>query len=117
MIKSFNKVYGSDVLILGVTFKENCPDIRNSKVIDLVDELIAYGLNIDVLDSWVDSREVYENFGINLISRIEKKYNAIILAVSHKEFLSMDIRKHLKTNGILYDIKGVLNRSIVDARL
>lgn len=106
------------VLILGITFKENCPDIRNSKVIDIISELRHYGVDVDVYDPYANSEEVKEEYGIDLISSISIKYDSIILCVSHEEFRSMDIRSICKSNSsIVFDIKSFLDPKIVDSRL
>jgi len=105
-------------LILGITFKEDCPDIRNSKVIDIYRELKQFNMNVDVYDPHADKNEVNEEYGINLVDTISEKYDAVILAVSHKEFLKFDIRSICSSSdSIIYDIKSFLDRSIVDARL
>ena len=110
-------VKGADALILGITFKENCPDIRNSKVIDIYKELVQFGLNVDVYDPYANKEEVLEEYNIKLTSNF-RKYNAIVLAVSHEEFLSLDLG-HLKKdiNSIIYDTKSFLDKSIVNGRL
>jgi UDP-N-acetyl-D-galactosamine dehydrogenase len=105
-------------LILGITFKEDCPDIRNSKVIDIYRELQQFNMNVDVYDPHADKHEVKEEYGVDLVETISGKYDAIILAVSHKEFLELDIRSICaNSDSIIYDIKSFLDRSIVDARL
>jgi UDP-N-acetyl-D-galactosamine dehydrogenase len=105
-------------LILGITFKEDCPDIRNSKVIDIYRELKQFNMNVDVYDPHADKHEVKEEYGVDLVETISEKYDAIILAVSHKEFLELDMRAIcVSSNSIIYDIKSFLERSIVDARL
>jgi UDP-N-acetyl-D-galactosamine dehydrogenase len=112
------KVSSSRILILGITFKENCPDIRNSKVIDIVSELIQFKTNVDVYDPHADKVEVEKEYGIKLIDKIDSKYDAIILAVSHKEFKKLffnDLK--ISTDSIIFDIKGFLDRGIVDIRL
>jgi UDP-N-acetyl-D-galactosamine dehydrogenase len=114
-----NHVIGkSNVLVLGITFKENCPDIRNSKVIDIVKELQQFNINVDVFDPHANKHEVLEEYGVKLIDGITKTYSAIILAVSHEEFMKLEIEK-LKSNdqSIVFDTKAFLNRSIVDSRL
>lgn len=118
MINGGQKVQGASALILGVTFKEDCPDIRNSRVIDIYEELKQFGLNIEVFDPYADAKEVKKEYGINLIAGLDKKYDAIVLAVSHKQFLSMDFSK-IKNgeNAILYDTKACLDRGIIDGRL
>jgi UDP-N-acetyl-D-galactosamine dehydrogenase len=118
LIKKEHKVNSAKALILGVTFKENCPDIRNSKVIDIYNELIQYGINVDVYDPHADKKDVLDEYKINLIDNIETNYDAIILAVSHNEFLNIDYKKIIKdNNSVIYDTKSFLNKDLVDARL
>lgn len=117
MMKRSLPVLGSNVLMLGITFKENCPDIRNTRAIDVYKELESYNVNVDVYDPWADSDEVKTEFGFDLIGAPKKKYHAIILTVAHKEFLNEELRPHLVDGGILYDVKGVLDLRIIDARL
>ncbi|MHA8090213.1 nucleotide sugar dehydrogenase [Aquirufa antheringensis] len=108
----------SSVLVLGITFKENCPDIRNSKVIDVISELKQFNILVDVYDPHADKFEVNEEYGIQLIDSIVSKYDGIILAVSHSEYLNLifdDLKKD--RDSILFDIKGFLNRELVDSRL
>jgi UDP-N-acetyl-D-galactosamine dehydrogenase len=118
LISKNHVISNSKSLILGITFKEDCPDIRNSKVIDIFRELEQFNMNVDVYDPHADKHEVKEEYGIDLIDSISEKYDAIILAVSHREFLKLDIRAICtSSNSIIYDIKSFLERSIVDARL
>ncbi len=118
LIKKEHKVNSSKALILGVTFKENCPDIRNSKVIDIYNELLQYGINVEVYDPHADKNEVDEEYDIKLIESIGTNYDAIILAVSHKEFLNIDFKNIIKgENSVIFDTKSFLNRDLVDARL
>ena len=117
MMKRSLPVLGSNVLMLGVTFKENCPDIRNTRAIDVYEELQSYNVNVDVYDPWADTNEVRAEFGFDLIENPDKKYHAIILTVAHKEFLIQDLRSQLVDGGILYDVKGILDTNSVDARL
>ena len=117
MINKGQAIKGAKTLILGVTFKENCPDIRNSKVIDVYNELISFGMDVDVYDKQADYDEVDHEYGIKIIKDINKKYNAIVLAVSHTEFAQLNIADIKSDNGIVYDIKGFLDKSKVDARL
>jgi UDP-N-acetyl-D-galactosamine dehydrogenase len=108
----------SNVLILGITFKEDCPDIRNSKVIDIVRELQQFNMQVDVFDPHADKNEVKEEYDINLIDSITKNYDSIILAVSHTEFLQLDIRTICTSEAsIIFDTKAFLDRRLVDARL
>ena len=119
MIKRDIDVKNSNVLILGLTFKENCPDIRNTKIIDIYSELKTYGCNVDVYDPWANSKEVENVFGFNLIPDItNNKYDAIILAVAHSSFNELNISNLLKnTKSVVYDSKAFLPRKIVTQRL
>ena len=117
MMKRSLPVLGSNVLMLGITFKENCPDIRNTRAIDVYKELQSYNVNVDVYDSWADRNEVRAEFGFDLIENPDKKYHAIVLTVAHQEFLNQDLRSQLIHGGILYDVKGILDTNSVDARL
>jgi UDP-N-acetyl-D-galactosamine dehydrogenase len=117
MIKKEQKIIGSKVLMLGITFKEDCPDIRNTKAIDIYHELRTYDIAVDVYDPWADAKEVEHEYKLSLSESPAEDYDAIVLAVSHKEFLNMDLRGLLKSEGILYDVKGVLPKTMVDARL
>ena len=124
-IKCMNKkgvmVKNANILILGITFKENCPDIRNTKVVDIYHTLKEYTDNITIYDPWADADHVREEYGITINSQFSilnsQLYDAVILAVAHKEFLNLDIRSLLNPNGVIYDVKGILPRDIVDARL
>jgi UDP-N-acetyl-D-galactosamine dehydrogenase len=118
LISKNHVISNSKSLILGITFKEDCPDIRNSKVIDILRELQQFNMNVDVYDPHADKHEVKEEYGIDLVESISDKYDAIVLAVAHKEFLELDMRGICaSSNSIIYDIKSFLERSIVDARL
>ena len=118
MIHKGHKIQGANALILGVTFKEDCPDIRNSRVIDIYSELKQFGLNVDVYDPHADAHEVKEEYDITLVNNIDKQYDSIVLAVSHKEFLALDFKK-LKNgnNTVIFDTKSCLDRDLIDARL
>ncbi|WP_338083308.1 nucleotide sugar dehydrogenase [Formosa algae] len=118
MIGQGQCIKGAKALILGITFKENCPDIRNTKAIDIYKGLKSFHMEVDVYDPWANGAEVKDEFGIDLVENLEKNtYQSIILAVSHKEFLSLDIEKLKVNNGIVYDVKGILPSHIVDKRL
>lgn len=121
MINKRIHVKGSRILMMGLTFKENCPDVRNSKVADVIRELKKYGAKVDVFDPWVDAGEAQHEYGIKLIrSPAKGRYDAIVLAVAHKEFREMGIdtiRGFAKRPGVLYDIKYVFDASQVDGRL
>lgn len=122
-IKCMNKkgimVKDANILILGITFKENCPDVRNTKVVDIYSTLSEYTSNITVLDPWVDTEKVKKEYGIIVCESLpeNKKYDAIILAVSHKQFANIDWRKLLITHGVVYDAKGFLDKGQIDGRL
>ncbi len=111
------QVNNAKVLVLGITFKENCPDIRNSKAIDVIRELQSFGADVEVYDPHADSTEVNHEYGISLISKLEKKYSAIVLAVSHTEFGTLDWKSIRNDNTVVYDVKGFLDKSTVSARL
>jgi UDP-N-acetyl-D-galactosamine dehydrogenase len=118
LISKNNIISNSTVLILGVTFKEDCPDIRNSKVIDIVRELQQFNIKVDIYDPHADKKEVEKEYAIKLLDNIDSKYDAIVLAVSHAYFLNLnffDLKKN--PNSIIFDLKGFLDRKIVDSRL
>jgi len=118
LIENNVSIKGANVLILGITFKENCPDIRNSKVIDVYNELIQFGVNVDVLDPHADTFHVFSEYKINLTKEIKYIYSGIILAVAHEEFLNIDYKKFkAENNCIIYDLKSYLDRNIVTHRL
>jgi UDP-N-acetyl-D-galactosamine dehydrogenase len=114
-------VKGARVLVMGLAFKENCPDLRNSKVADLVRELQGYGARVDVWDPWASAREAKHEYGIRLLAKPARgRYDAVVLAVGHREFQAMkpaEIRRLAKRNHVLYDIKYVLKRQHTDGRL
>ncbi|HPW61503.1 MAG TPA: nucleotide sugar dehydrogenase [Cyclobacteriaceae bacterium] len=107
----------SKVLVLGITFKENCPDIRNSRAIDVIRELQSFGADVEVYDPHADAQEVGHEYGLSLTSKLNKKYSAIVLAVSHNEFKSLDWPAIKNDNTIIYDVKGFLDKTFVTARL
>tara|TARA_R110002050_G_scaffold270114_2_gene413050 strand:+ start:2706 stop:4007 length:1302 start_codon:yes stop_codon:yes gene_type:complete len=117
MIKKEQKILGAKVLMLGITFKEDCPDIRNTRAIDIYNELRTYDIEVDIYDPWADAMEVEHEYKLTLSESPAEDYDAIVLAVAHKEFLNMDLRGLLKSEGLLYDVKGVLPKTMVDARL
>ncbi len=117
MIKKGQKIESSNVLVLGITFKENCPDIRNSRVIDIINELKDFGCNVDVYDPWADANEVRHEYGVETTKELVKKYSAIVLCVAHNEFKSLHLGGLLAQSGVIYDVKGVLPKNMVDARL
>lgn len=123
VIKLMNKkgvlVKDANILLLGITFKENCPDIRNTKIVDIYSTLSEYTNNITIYDPWADKAEVQHEYQIEISNTLDttKKYDAIILGVAHKEFLEIDIPSLLNENGVVYDVKGILDRTIIDGRL
>ncbi len=121
MLKKRIHVFDSNVLIMGVTFKENCPDIRNTKVVDIIDELKNFGINIFIYDPVADPKQVKDEYGHELVSHLDNdKYDAVVIAVAHKEFVEMGakkISKLLKKDHILYDLKYILDSSSSDLRL
>jgi len=124
MISSGQAVKGARVLVLGITFKENCPDIRNSRVIDIIKELVEFGCEVDVVDPWADPHEVKEEYGIDLVektlitdTRSLTTYSGLILAVAHNEFKSLDFASLKNKGKIIYDVKGIIAKDIVSDRL
>ena len=118
LIKAGKQIMGSKILILGVTFKENCPDIRNSKVLDVYKELTEFGLIVDVYDYEADSKEVNHQIGVEPLEQITKKYDGILLAVGHKDFSKIDINSIKNdSKSVVFDLKGFLPRDQVTARL
>jgi UDP-N-acetyl-D-galactosamine dehydrogenase len=120
MIHKGHTVYGSRVLILGLTFKENCTDIRNSRVVDIVRELKEFGCAVDVYDPWAESDDVMHEYGFPLIGETELNaggYDAIILAVAHEKFRALDVAGLKKENGVIYDVKSFLDPKTIDERL
>ncbi|OQD43075.1 UDP-N-acetyl-D-galactosamine dehydrogenase [Croceivirga radicis] len=117
MLKKDVKVKGAQILVLGITFKENCPDVRNTKAIDVVTGLQEYGTEVTVYDPWANPEEVLHEYGLDTVNKLPKTtFDAVILTVAHKEFLGLDLRAKLNQPGILYDVKGILEKG-VDARL
>jgi UDP-N-acetyl-D-glucosamine/UDP-N-acetyl-D-galactosamine dehydrogenase len=110
-------ISGGKALVLGLTFKENCPDIRNSKVVDVINELASFGLQVDVYDPHADAEEVKHEYNLSLTTNLNSRYHAVVLAVSHKEFISIDLNKLKELNAVVYDIKGFFDKSLVTARL
>lgn len=121
-IKEMNKkgilVKDAKMLILGITFKENCPDIRNTKIVDIYHTLTEYTQNITVYDPWADAEQVKRAYGIEIVKQLDgTRYDAIIHAVAHNEFATLDLATLRKENSVVYDVKGTLERTAVDARL
>lgn len=110
-------IHNANVLVLGVTFKENCPDIRNSRVVDVIKELQSYGIQVDVYDPLADEAEVQHEYGMGLVKKLSKKYHGIVMAVAHQEFTNLDWQAISHEKAVVYDVKGVLEKGRVTARL
>ena len=117
MIKKDIAIKESRVLMLGFTFKENCPDVRNTRIIDVYHELQSYNIQVDVFDPWANPIEVWEEYNIKLKTELKSKYDAIILLVAHEKFKSLQIEKLVKQQGVIYDVKGFLPKNQADSRL
>ena len=117
MVQRELKIKGAKMLILGITFKENCPDVRNTKAVDVITNLKSYGADLSIFDPWASVEEVKKEYGFTITNQIpEGTYDTIVLTVAHNEFLNIDLRTMLNDNGILYDVKGILTCK-VDGRL
>ncbi|MGN7820739.1 nucleotide sugar dehydrogenase [Chitinophaga varians] len=119
MIKKEVRVKGSNILVLGVTFKENCPDVRNTKVVDILNTLKGYDVNISIYDPWADPADVKHEYNWDCVKSVstEDKFDAVLLAVAHNEFSALNIKSMCKDNAVIYDVKGILPKELVDARL
>ncbi|SMC82417.1 nucleotide sugar dehydrogenase [Moheibacter sediminis] len=116
MIKKGIKVNGAEILMLGITFKENCPDVRNTKIVDVISALEDYCVNVTTYDPWANPKEVNHEYGIDSKTELSsQKYDAIVLGVAHKEFKDLDFPSLKKENAVVYDVKGILEN--VDAKL
>lgn len=119
MIRAGLSIAGSSVLLLGATFKENCPDIRNTKVVDIYQELTGFGMKVDIYDPWASADEVYAEYGIRLVEQPGRcRYDGVILTVAHDEFLTLDLQELCRSElSIIYDLKSVLDRTKVSMRI
>ncbi len=119
MIKNDLAVKGANVLLLGITFKENCPDVRNTRVVDIVKELESYQINLTIYDPWASPADVEHEYGIKVINKLpgDRLFDSMVLAVAHKDFMDKDWNEMIKPGGIIYDVKGCLDKSKVSARL
>ena len=119
MLKKGIQVLGSHILVLGFTFKENCPDVRNTKVVDIVKALKAYNLDITIFDPWANPAIAKREYGLDVVNKLseDEKFDAVIAAVAHREFKDLDITSVLKPNHVVFDVKATRNRAEVDARL
>ena len=121
-IKCMNKkgvmVKDAKILLMGVTFKENCPDVRNTKIVDIYTTLQEYTNNVTAYDPWANADVVKHEYGIDITTELPiEKFDAVIMGVAHKQFLSLDVKSLVKEGGVIYDVKGLLPRDIVDGRL
>ena len=118
MIEKGLNIKDSEVLVLGITFKENCPDVRNTKVVDVIKALKDYGMKVSIYDPWADPKEVKHEYGMEVINTTpNKQFDVLVLGVSHSEFTNVDYKSLLKQESVLYDVKGFLNDDIVDGKL
>ena len=120
MLKKGIQVLHSNIIIMGFTFKENCPDVRNTRVIDIYNALKEYNVNITIYDPWADPERVKHEYGIVVVNELPKgKYNAAIVAVAHRQFREMEIDfdKLLEMNHVIFDVKAIMPRELVDGRL
>ena len=117
MIQKGITVKGAKALVLGITFKENCPDIRNTRVVDIIDELQQFGMQVDVYDPHANADEVAEEYGITLCSTIGSNYSAIIVCVAHQEFKTLDYKNSIANPAVIFDTKAIWDKDTVDARL
>ncbi|VAW24132.1 UDP-glucose 6-dehydrogenase [hydrothermal vent metagenome] len=116
-VKNDIKIKAAKILVLGITFKENCPDVRNTKVVDVIQNLKDFGTEVTIFDPWATPSEVVKEYGIETVTKMpQNKFDGIVLAVAHKEFLEIDFNKYLNEKGIIYDVKGVLQGK-VDGKL
>jgi len=120
MIKKGISVSNSNILVLGITFKEDCPDIRNTRAIDIINELKSYSVNVDVFDPWASADEVRHEYGIDITTEkesLKNNYDAVILAVSHKEFKELDLSQFVNGIHVKFDVKSILDKETIDSRL
>jgi UDP-N-acetyl-D-galactosamine dehydrogenase len=117
LVKNDIKIKGSKVLVLGITFKENCPDVRNTKVVDVITHLENYGMNTTIYDPWASPSDVKEEYELITTQKKPKNtFDAIVLTVAHKEFVQLDLKPLLKKKSVVYDVKGILGLK-ADAKL
>ncbi|SFM76257.1 UDP-N-acetyl-D-galactosamine dehydrogenase [Chitinophaga sp. YR627] len=119
MIEKDHKIKGAHALIMGITFKENCPDVRNTRVVDIYHELKQYGLDVTVYDPWADPAEVKKEYGVPTVTKLDgtEVFDAMVIAVAHREFLTFDFKKFGSGNAVIFDTKACIDRDLVDGRL
>lgn len=117
MVQKDIRIKNAKVLVLGITFKENCPDVRNTRAVDVIRQLMDFGTDVTIFDPWASPEEVNHEYQLNMMNTLpDETFDAIVLTVSHAEYLTLDLRSHLAPNGVLYDVKGILKEP-VDGRL
>ena len=113
MVRNDIRIKGANILNLGITFKENCPDVRNTKAVDVINQLKSYGTNLTIYDPWANPDEVQHEYNLKTFQQLPTgTFDAIILTVAHNAFLNMNLKALLNPNGILYDVKGVLKEQV-----
>lgn len=118
MIQKGLNIKDAEVLMLGITFKENCPDVRNTKVVDVIKALKDYGMVVSIYDPWAEPKEVNHEFGLEITNELpSQKFDSVVLGVAHNEFLHLDFESLMNLNGVLYDVKGILEGELVDGKL
>ena len=118
MLKKGIQILNSHILIMGFTFKENCPDVRNTKVIDIYNSLKEYSVNITVYDPWANPDIARREYGIDIVSELNgEKFDAVVLAVAHESFMTVNVQDLCHDNHVVYDVKGILNKNVIDGRL
>jgi len=119
MIQKDINIKNSNILVLGITFKENCPDIRNTKAVDVINALKSYHTNVTIFDPWADPLEINHEYGLDSLNTLPEsaKFDAVVLAVSHDEFRNIDLNKITNQQCVIFDIKGLFPKEVVDSRL
>ena len=118
MVKNDIQIKGAKILVLGITFKENCPDVRNTKAVDVINQLSSYNTNVTIYDPWADPKEVKHEYNLEITKQRPKTtFDSIVLTVAHTEFIKEDLKSLLNPNGIIYDVKGILDKHTVHGRL
>ena len=118
MIKKGMNIKDAELLLLGITFKENCPDVRNTKVVDVIRALNDFGLKVSIYDPWADPKEVMHEYGLTITNTLpSQKFDAVVLGVSHNEFMELDLAAITNGESVVYDVKGILEGDLVDGKL
>ena len=113
MVNHDIKIKAANILVLGITFKENCPDVRNTRAVDVISNLEDFGTKVTIYDPWANPSEVMHEYNLETTTTLPKnKYDAVVLAVAHKEFKKLNLKLLLNTNGVLYDVKGILEEKV-----